>query len=220
MNIKLLVVAVAAVVTMTGCSSMNGGGSVGVKPSSDATTPIKDAKISTEFTDEGIKIFYTMTGKLEKIEVYGVAPAWKRNHDILANDDAMEKLLKFVHGQTVSSERRVKIISKALDVASDSTSNKFRSEDGTIQTDSKSLESAGNNESTQNDNVAKRNAQIADETNINLVRTVTSKGFLGGVRKIGDAVKQDGKLYVAIYQWSPRDQGVAIDIRNQMLKGQ
>ena len=219
MNIKLLVIAVAAVV-MTGCSSMNGGGSVGVKPSSDATTPIKDAKISTEFTDEGIKIFYTMTGKLEKIEVYGVAPAWKRNHDILADDDAMEKLLKFVHGQTVSSERRVKIISKALDVASDSTANKFRSEDGTIQTDSKSLESAGANESTQNDNVAKRNAQIADETNINLVRTVTSKGFLGGVRKIGDTVKQDGKLYVAIYQWSPRDQGTAIDIRNQMLKGQ
>ena len=219
MNIKLLVIA-AAVVAITGCSSMSGGNSVGVKPSSDATTPIKDAKISTDFTDEGIKIFYTMSGKLEKIEVYGVAPAWKRNHDILADDDAMEKLLKFVHGQTVSSERRVKIISKALDVASDSTANKFRSEDGTIQTDSKSLESAGANESTQNDNVAKRNAQIADETNTNLVRTVTSKGFLSGVRKIGDAVKQDGKIYVAVYQWSPRDQGVAIDIRNQMLKGQ
>ena len=218
MNIKLLVIA-AAVVAMTGCSSM-GDKSVGIKPSSDATTPIKDTKISTDFTDEGIKIFYTMGGKLEKIEVYGVAPAWKRNHDILADDDAMEKLLKFVHGQTVSSERRVKIISKALDVASDSTANKFRSEDGTIQTDSKSLESAGANESTQNDNVAKRNAQIADETNTNLVRTVTSKGFLSGVRKIGDAVKQDGKIYVAIYQWSPRDQGVAIDIRNQMLKGQ
>jgi hypothetical protein len=219
MNIKLLVIA-AAVVAMTGCSSMSGGNSVGVKPSSDATTPIKDTKISTDFTDEGIKIFYTMGGKLDKIEVYGMAPAWKRNHDILADDDAMEKLLKFVHGQTVSSERRVKIISKALDIASDSTSNKFRSEDGTIQTDSKSLESAGANESTQNDNVAKRNAQIADETNINLVRTVTSKGFLGGVRKIGDTVKQNGKLYVAIYQWSPRDQGVAIDVRNQMLKGQ
>jgi hypothetical protein len=219
MNIKLLVIA-AAVVAMTGCSSMSGGNSVGVKPSSDATTPIKDTKISTDFTDEGIKIFYTMGGKLDKIEVYGMAPAWKRNHDILADDDAMEKLLKFVHGQTVSSERRVKIISKALDIASDSTSNKFRSEDGTIQTDSKSLESAGANESTQNDNVAKRNAQIADETNTNLVRTVTSKGFLSGVRKIGDAVKQDGKIYVAIYQWSPRDQGVAIDVRNQMLKGQ
>jgi hypothetical protein len=219
MNIKLLVIA-AAVVAMTGCSSMSGGNSVGVKPSSDATTPIKDTKISTDFTDEGIKIFYTMGGKLDKIEVYGMAPAWKRNHDILADDDAMEKLLKFVHGQTVSSERRVKIISKALDVASDSTANKFRSEDGTIQTDSKSLESAGANESTQNDNVAKRNAQIADETNTNLVRTVTSKGFLSGVRKIGDAVKQDGKIYVAIYQWSPRDQGVAIDVRNQMLKGQ
>jgi len=217
MNRKLLVIALSAV--MVGCSSMSGKG---IQPSVDAVTPIKDTKISTEFRDEGIKIYYTMSGQLDRIEVIGVSPAWKRNHDIIAEADAMDKLVKFVHGKNVSTERRVRIISRAIDQASDITSNKFKTVDGTIETDSDSLESTDvkskNGEESQKSNTAKRNAKIVDETVINVMQSVTSSGRLVGVRKIGESLKDDGKSYVAYYQWSKKDQATSREIRNEMLK--
>jgi hypothetical protein len=218
MKRNILVLAVVA--TLVGCSST---GNNLIKPANDAVTPIKDTKISTNFVDEGIKITYTSGGKLEKIEVWGVAPAWKRNHDIIAEADAMDKLVKFVHGKNVTTDRRVKIISRALDNASDLTVNKFSSNDGTIETDSKSIESElknNNGEETQKSNTAKRNARIVDETFVNAVQTVTSSGRLVGVVKVGEAVKNDGKTYVAHYQWSKKEMGAAIEIRNEMLKAQ
>lgn len=218
MKRNLLVLAILA--TLVGCSSTNGNL---IKPANDAVTPIKDTKITTSFVDEGIKITYTSGGKLEKIDVYGVAPAWKRNHEIIAEADAMDKLVKFVHGKNVSTDRRVKIISRALDNASDLTLNKFSSNDGTVETDSKSLEGElknSNGEESQKSNTAKRNARIVDETMVNAVQTITSSGRLVGVLKVGEAVKDDGKTYLAHYQWSKKDMGAAIEIRNEMLKAQ
>jgi hypothetical protein len=220
MKLKLLAIAIA--VTLSGCSTFSSKNE-GNRPAADATIPVKDTKITTNFVDEGVKITYTMTGKLEKIEVVGVAPAWKRNHDIIAEADAMDKLVKFVHGKNVTSDRRVKIISRALDNASDITNNKYRSNDGSINTDSKELEAevkSGSGEETQKDNTARRNARIVDETTVNAVQTITASGRLVGVRKISDDVKDDGKTYVAYYQWSKRDMAAAIEIRNEMLKGQ
>jgi hypothetical protein len=36
------------------------------------------------------------------------------------------------------------------------------------------------------------------------------------VRKIRDRVVQDGRVYVAVYQWSPQDQDTSDFIRNRM----
>lgn len=218
---KKVALAVAIGVIMSGCSSF---GSKGITPSPDAVTPIKEQKLSTSFTDEGVKIYYTASGKLEKIEVYGQAPAWKRNVEVLAEADAMDKLVKFIHGKNVSSERRTKIISKAIDNASDVTSNKFRTVDGTFETESKQLEdelrSTKNGEEIQKDNTAKRKAQIVDETLVNTVTEIRSSGFLIGVRKINDAIKDDGKVYTAVYQWSEADVATATSIRATMRKAQ
>ena len=218
MNKRLLVLLVAG--ALAGCGTF--GSNKGITPAADATTPIKETKITTNFTDEGVKLHYTMSGKLERIEVVGVAPAWKRNHDIIAEADAMDKLVKFVHGKNVSSDRRIKIISKALDQASDLTSNKFSSNEGVIETDSKALEAELKNDSgeqTQRLNTAKRNARIVDETTVNAVQTITASGRLVGVRKTGDTVKDDGKTYVAYYQWSFQDMDTAMQVRNAMMKG-
>jgi hypothetical protein len=217
MNRKLLVIALSAV--MVGCSSMSGKG---IQPSVDAVTPIKDTKISTEFRDEGIKIYYTMSGQLDRIEIIGVSPAWKRNHDVIAEQDAMNKLVQFVYGKNVSTERRVRIISRAIDQASDITSNKFKTVDGTIETDSESLESTDvktkNGEESQKLNTAKRNAKIVDETLVNVSSISKSSGRLVGVRKIGDSLKDDGKTYVAYYQWSKKDLATSREINNEMNK--
>lgn len=218
---KKVALAVAIGVIMSGCSSF---GSKGITPSPDAVTPVKEQKLSTSFTDEGVKIYYTASGKLEKIEVHGQAPAWKRNVEVIAEADAMDKLVKFIHGKNVSSERRTKIISKAIDSASDVTSNKFRTVDGTFETESKQLEdelrNTKNGEEIQKDNTAKRKAQIVDETLVNTVTEIRSAGFLIGVRKISDAIKDDGKVYTAVYQWSETDVATATSIRATMRKAQ
>jgi hypothetical protein len=210
-----LAMSMAAMITLTGCSSLGfGSKEQALTPPSDSQTAVRDGTISTEFKDEGIKLFYTFTGKLDRIEVYGLAPAWKGNVDVLAEADAMDKLVKFVHGKTVSTDRRVKIMAKSLDKARDNTLNRFKSNDDNLNFDSRELENAGS-ENTSN-NTSRRIADRVENTLVNTVTTITAKGRLTGVRKIRDSVVQDGKLYVAVYQWSEKDQATSEFIRGRM----
>ena len=208
-----LAMSMAAMITVTGCGSF-GSKQQALSPSTDSQTAVKDGTISTEFKDEGIKLFYTFTGNLDRIEVYGLAPAWKGNVDVLAEADAMDKLVKFVHGKTVSTDRRVKIMAKSLDKARDNTLNRFKSNDDNLNFDSRELENAGS-ENTSN-NTSRRIADRVENTLVNTVTTITAKGRLTGVRKVRDSVVQDGKLYVAVYQWSEKDQATSEFIRGRM----
>jgi major membrane immunogen (membrane-anchored lipoprotein) len=210
-----LAMSMAAMITVTGCGSLGfGSKEQALTPPSDSQTAVRDGTISTEFKDEGIKLFYTFTGKLDRIEVYGLAPAWKGNVDVLAEADAMDKLVKFVHGQTVSTDRRVKIMAKSLDKARDNTLNRFKSNDDNLNFDSKELENSGS-ENTSN-NTSRRIADRVENTLVNTVTTITAKGRLTGVRKVRDSVVQDGKMYVAVYQWSEKDQATSEFIRGRM----
>jgi len=210
-----LAMSMAAMITVTGCGSLGfGNKEQALAPPSDSQTAVRDGTISTEFKDEGIKLFYTFTGKLDRIEVYGLAPAWKGNVDVLAEADAMDKLVKFVHGKTVSTDRRVKIMAKSLDKARDNTLNRFKSNDDNLNFDSKELENAG--EENSRNNTSRRIADRVENTLVNTVTTITAKGRLTGVRKVRDSVVQDGKLYVAVYQWSEKDQATSEFIRGRM----
>ena len=210
-----LAISMAAMITLTGCGSLGfGSKEQALTPPSDSQTAVRDGTISTEFKDEGIKLFYTFTGKLDRIEVYGLAPAWKGKVDVLAEADAMDKLVKFVHGKTVSTDRRVKIMAKSLDKARDNTLNRFKSNDDNLNFDSRELENAGS-ENTSN-NTSRRIADRVENTLVNTVTTITAKGRLTGVRKVRDSVVQDGKLYVAVYQWSEKDQATSEFIRGRM----
>jgi hypothetical protein len=208
-----LAMSMAVMITVTGCGSF-GSKQQALSPSTDSQTAVKDGTISTEFKDEGIKLFYTFTGNLDRIEVYGLAPAWKGNVDVLAEADAMDKLVKFVHGQTVSTDRRVKIMAKSLDKARDNTLNRFKSNDDNLNFDSKELENSGS-ENTSN-NISRRIADRVENTLVTTVTNITAKGRLTGVRKVRDSVVQDGKMYVAVYQWSEKDQATSEFIRGRM----
>ena len=210
-----LAMSMAAMITVTGCGSLGfGNKEQALAPPTDSQTAVRDSTISTEFKDEGIKLFYTFTGKLDRIEVYGLAPAWKGNVDVLAEADAMDKLVKFVHGKTVSTDRRVKIMAKSLDKARDNTLNRFKSNDDNLNFDSKELENTG--EENSRNNTSRRIADRVENTLVNTVTTITAKGRLTGVRKVRDSVVQDGKLYVAVYQWSEKDQATSEFIRGRM----
>jgi hypothetical protein len=202
MKHKFKLILLVAALSMSGCSSVKLNGS----------SSIKDTKLATNFTDEGVKIFYTFTGKLEKIEVYGQADAWKGNVESLAEADALAKLVKFVYGNDVSTNRKVNIIGKAIENAEDSTNT------DTITSDSKELESELRNKpNNSNSSNAKRTAKIVNETVTDTVTSMKSQGKLVGVRKANDYQKDNGKTYVAVYVWSEKDQAISENIRKRMM---
>ncbi len=214
MNKTAIALALVASLGLTACGINK---PTGLASPSDSQTAVKDTTISADFKDEGIRIYYTLLGNLDRIEVYGVAPAWKGNVEILAEADAMDKLVKFVHGKTVSTERRVQIMARSMDRARDNTLNQFRSADGTVNFTSDDLEKmpALDNEGERS-NTSRRVADRVENTLVRTVNTITAKGRLTGVRKIRDEVINDGRHYVAVYQWSEKDQATSEFIRGRM----
>jgi len=208
---KTLLLTLTASFILGACSS--------IPNSPSANSNLKDQAIATDFTDEGIKITYTFTGKLESIEVFGQADAWRGNVEAIAEADAMAKLIKFVNGQTVSTNRRVKVIGKSIEEASDNKLDKYKSQDGTINVTAKQIESdfsGDQNQQSSQETNAIRNAKAINQTVVTTVTNITSKGRLTGVRKIRDFQRNDGKTYVAVYVWSDKDQATSEYIRNRM----
>jgi len=208
---KTLLFTVATALVLGACSS--------APQKSADNSNLRDQAISADFTDEGIKITYTFTGKLDSIEVYGQAEAWRGNVEAIAEADAMAKLTKFVNGKNVSTARRVEVIGKSIEEAQDNKLNKYKSQDGTIVMTDKQIDSehsVDKNQQSSQDSSAIRNAKAINETLVTTVTNITSKGRLTGVRKIRDFQRNDGKTYVAVYVWSDKDQATSEYIRNRM----
>ena len=224
MKKAMLAVAVIAALGLQACSSTKLIGKPDnpdtqpVARPSDSRAALKDTRISTEFRDEGVKLFFLADGTLERLEVIGTAPSWKGNVDVLAEMDAMDKLVKFVHGQTTTSDRKVRIMTRAIDRARDATMNRIASTEQTQNFTAEELESSspGPSEARSQDNTSRRNASRLENTVIETVQSITAGGRLTGVRKIGDRVVDDGRTYVAIFQWSERDQATSEFIRSRM----
>lgn len=191
-------------VGLTGCFSTGSSGKNGLI-SADNNTAVKEQRLTTEFVDEGIKIHYTFFGNVEKIEVFGQAPVWKGNHDIIAEADARVKLVKFLHGENVTNDRRIKIIGRAIENARDN---------GVTTSTSRDLEASG----PSADVTAHRQASRVDNTLVTTLTTITSQGRLIGVRKVKDYTVDGGKTYVAVYEWSEKQQGTADEIRKRMSR--
>jgi len=198
------------VLFFTACSSVK---------TTESIKHLQDRQVATDFTDEGIKVTYTLTGKLEKIEVYGQADAWKGNVEALAEADALAKLAKFVHGTNVSTERRTKIMGLAIERAQDSISNRASDANGVIDFTDKELEQeTANRPAPSSESNAEKSASIVNKTMVTTITVITSKGRLTGLRKIKDFTQNNGKLYVAVYQWSDKDQATSQYLREQMSR--
>ena len=225
---KRLILMLCVTVLLPACGTFDKK-TPGLAPAVGTETPVKDVKLSTDFTDQGVKIFYNLSGTVDKVEVTGTAPSWRGNVEIVAEADAMDKLVKFVHGQSVNSERRNRIITKTLDRARDNTLNRFRTVDGTASFDAREVskeldrdDSAGvpkvadDGSTNERNNTSRRIADRVEQGLVEATTTITAQGRLSGVRKIRDRVVQDGRVYVAVYQWSPQDQDTSDFIRNRM----
>lgn len=214
------VLAVSAVFFLGACTSLE---AVNQSKSHSAnnsleTGNIKDAKVSVDFADEGVKVFYTSFGNIERIEVFGQAPVWKGNYTVLAEADAMDKLVKFIYGQSVSSSKKVEIMSKALDIAKDDSSKLYQSVDGSTMLTKKQIETtpSPNPSSDSQESTNKRIAKTVDQTLVSTIHSMLAQGRLTAVRKVRDEVQDGGKQYVAVYQWSKKDQASASYVRSLM----
>lgn len=214
------VLAVTATFFLGACTSMDDGANLKSQGSgmSQEFSNIKDTKVGVDFTDEGVKVFYTTFGNVERIEVYGQAPVWKVNYAVIAEADAMDKLLKFVYGQSVSSNKKVEIITKALDIANDDLVKSHQSIDGGAMFTKKQIETtpSPNPSSDSQESKNKRIAKTVDQTVTATVSSMIAQGRLTAVRKVRDEVLDGGKQYVAVYQWSKKDQASASYIRSLM----
>jgi len=185
---------------------------------------VKEQRLSTDFTDEGIKLTYTFTGKLETIEVYGQAEAWRGNVEALAEADAMAKLTKFVYGKDVSTSRRVKVIGRSIEAAKDNKLTAFSNKEGDIEITDKQIETlplmGGSNAKTDTSSSAERQATVLNATIVTTITDITSKGRLVGVTKVRDFQRNDGKVYVAVYVWSEKNQAASEYIKNRMQNKQ
>jgi hypothetical protein len=185
---------------------------------------IKEKQLSTDFTDEGIKITYTFTGKLQSIEVYGQAEAWRGNVEALAEADAMAKLTKFVYGKDTSTSRRVKVIGRSIEAAKDNKLTAYSNKEGDIEITDKQIEGlpliGGSNAKTDTSSTAERQATVLNTTIVTTITEITSKGRLVGVRKVRDFQRNDGKVYVAVYVWSEKDQAASEYIKKRMQNKQ
>jgi hypothetical protein len=52
---------------------------------------------------------------------------------------------------------------------------------------------------------------------VDTVTNITARGRLTGVRKARDMKVDDGKTYVAVYEWSENQQATADFIRDRMM---
>lgn len=203
-----------------GCSSFGDANQSKSQTSlpSEGMGNIKDAKLAVDFSDEGVKVFYSSLGNVDRIEVFGHAPVWKGNHTVIAEADAMDKLVKFVYGQSVSSNKKVEILSKALDIASDDLNKSYQTVDGAITLTKKQIEAvpSPNPTSDSQESSNKRIAKTVDQTLVSTVNSMYSQGRLTAIRKVRDEVQDGGKQYVAIYQWSKKDQATANYVRSLM----
>ena len=224
---KLLALAVSAAL-LGGCSTANfnpfgGDRNYTVTQPADNTTAVKDQTISV-VNDEGIKIFYTLLGELDRIEVYGMADAWKgdgQTLEILAEPDAKERLVKYLYDNQVNSTRSVEVIAKTLDKARDDALNRVENglaPQSVVKFDEEAVEAeVAKQPAPKTDNTSRRVAERIEETKVNALTKVTSGGTLRGMRKIRSEVRNNGKTYIAVYQWSEKDQDTSNLIRKKMF---
>jgi hypothetical protein len=219
-------IAVIGALTLSACSSLPFGLNSGVTPA--PVTPVKEERVelSTEFKREGVKVYYTLTGDVDRIEAQGFAQVWQQQYEHVAELEAKEKLIKFLRGESVTSTRKTEVMARAMERAQDNTLNRFKNTDGSaLNFVAEDLEkpaaptptaATANPDENSRSNTARRMASINNAQVATSTITVTAAGRLTAVAKVSGKVVDDGKLYVGTYAWSPKNQNAARTITNLM----
>ena len=223
MQKKSISVAVFGILCLSACSSTQVAGNDGGAPASVTAVKGETVQLSTEFRREGVRVYYTLFGNVDRIEAKGFAEVWQQRYEHVAELEAKEKLVKFLRGESVSSTRKTQVIARAIERAQDSTLNRSKSSDGAMNSTAEDLELEAMNKAKESDrdeisraNTALRKTSFANAQTVTSTITVTSSGRLVAVRKLSGEVVNDGKLYVGTYIWTPKDQEASRSIIKMM----
>ena len=217
MNSKLFaVLAVAYIALLNGCSSNSpapnsNAGSV----ASGAQAAISEQRATQDFKRDGIKIIYSTFGRsIDAIEVTGYAPVWGNSSGAIesaykvAELDAKRKLNDFINKESIQSSTSINMITRNLEKAQDNKTNSIAQN---ITTSDEEIGSAGNN-------IAARQDALTIASTLNQTIRTSSRGILGGLRMVDNAVINDGRNVTVVFRWESKVNNDIIDVRKQMSR--
>jgi hypothetical protein len=229
MKNQIIAVAVAtAVLSTTGCTSIHTAPS-GANPGVSATTAISEQRVAaSEFKRQGIKVYYTLTGKLEAIEATGYAAVWGNSENALresyrvAELEAKKSLNDFINRETITSTVSVKMISQNLEQARDQKTNRFSSNkdgnsDELVATDD-AVGQAKTAQNTRDDNTAVRDDAVKISSAVNTTITNTNRGILGGLYLVDGQAINNGDTVRVVMRWDRRHEDIRLQVRGWMMR--
>jgi hypothetical protein len=206
------------------CSSTSNQGDKNIasliEPGTNAMTPISEQRLAaSEFKKDGIKVYYTLFGNIDAIEVTGYAAVWGNSMNAaresyrVAELEAKKSLNDFINKETISSSTSVKMISENLEHAQDQNTNKFSSNktgDTLLATDTDLVTKGGQ------ENMAIRNNALKIASTLQTTITAQNKGILGGLYLKESAVVDDGKAVRVVMRWDKKNNAARPEIRKLM----
>ena len=219
------VLVVAAVLALTACgSTKNAPPAAGINPGPQ--TAISEQLAVSDFKRRGIRVVYSLTGKLEAIETVGYAPVWGRSQNSVreayrvAELEAKKSLNDFINQEVISSETSVKMVSRNLERARDNKVNDFatnRNRDIVASMESDEQPSDANNYNRET-NTATRNDAFAIATVVNNTIRTRNQGILGGLYLVEGDVVDGGRMVRVVYRWDEKHNKQRGHIRQQMMQ--
>jgi hypothetical protein len=228
MKKQILVIAVASALSqLTGCGSTKPD--TGINPGSSATTAISEQRVAaSEFKRQGVKVYYTLTGKLEAIETIGYAPVWGNSENALresyrvAELEAKKSLNDFINKETITSTTSVKMISQNLEQARDQKTNRFSSNQAGNPDELTAIDEVVDREknvqTTRDDNTAVRNDALRISSTVNTTITNTNQGILGGLYLVDGQAINSGKNVRVIMRWDRKHEDIRMQVRGLMMR--
>lgn len=220
--------ATVAAIGLSGCSSTNKSADVSPGIPAGAQIAISEQLAVSEFKRKGIKVVYSLTGKLEAIEATGYAPVWGRSQNSvresyrIAELEAKKSINDFINQEVIKTESAVRTISRNIERARDNKTNNFatnRNRDVVASiTDDEDSKSDDDHNYNREMNTAVRNDAISIATVVNNTIHIRNQGILSGLYLVEGDIVEGGRVVRAVYRWDQKHTSVRNDIRNQMSR--
>jgi hypothetical protein len=227
MKQRILIASMAVVaLQLVGCSStQNTPNASGISPGTSASTAIADQRLAaSEFKRSGVKVYYTLFGDVEAIEVTGYAAVWggsmnaARESYRVAELEAKKSLNDFINKESIQTNTSVRMISENLEHAQDQNTNKFASNKGPGSDELVAVDEDVSNrapESSQ-ENQAIRNNALKIASKLQTTISVQNRGILGGLYLKEGSVIDDGRAVKVVMRWDKKHNAVRLQVRNLM----
>jgi hypothetical protein len=230
MKQRILIASMAVVaLQLIGCSStQTTPNASGISPGTSASTAIADQRLAaSEFKRDGVKVYYTLFGDVEAIEVTGYAAVWggsmnaARESYRVAELEAKKSLNDFINKESIQTNTSVRMISENLEHAQDQNTNKFTSNKGPssdelVAVDEEVIASGSKSPESSQENQAIRNNALKIASKLQTTISVQNRGILGGLYLKEGSVIDEGRAVKVVMRWDKKHNAVRLQVRNLM----